>query len=129
MKTYALPRHFCAVFALACLLLFSSDTAFAVSPEEQPRIEALLVAIGKQEDLIFIRNGSEYTAQEAVSHLGLKLRRAGSRINTAEEFIDHLASNSSFSGKSYMIKRQGQPEEAAGPFLHRLLREVAPSFQ
>ena len=111
---------------MACLPLAAPGAALAVSPEEQPRVDALLAAVERETDLVFIRNGSEHTAQEAASHLRLKLRRAGSRVTTAEQFIDHLASGSSFSGKPYMIRQPGQEPEPAGQFLHRLLREVAP---
>lgn len=111
---------------LACFLLAFPHTAAGVSPEEQVRVDALLDALGNETDLVFIRNGSEHTAKEAVDHLKLKLRRAGNRVTTAEEFIDNLASSSSFSNKPYMIRRPGREPEPAGPFLHRLLREAAP---
>ena len=113
------------IFLVSALLAFPA-TATAVAPEEQTRIDALLDAVGRQSDLVFIRNGSEHTAEEAVSHLKRKLRSAGSRISTAEEFIDHLATSSSFSDKPYMVRQPGHPAEPAGPFFHRLLREVAP---
>ena len=91
---------------------------------EQARIDRLLAAVSASADLVFIRNGSEHTAREAADHLRLKLRRAGSRIATAEEFIDLLATRSSFSGKPYLIRRPGRQPEPAGPFLHNLLRNL-----
>lgn len=94
---------------------------------EQHRIDLLLEAIGKQEDMIFIRNGTEHTAKEAVSHLERKLRSAGNRVSTAEELIDHLATGSSISGKPYQIRKAGKEAEPAGAFLHRLLLEIAPA--
>ena len=112
----------------ACLIL-NPETARAIRPNEQLRIDMLIEAVDRDSTLIFIRNGSEHTAQEAASHLRLKLRRAGSRVSTAEEFIDHLATSSSFSKKPYMVKIfEGDPKPA-GPFFHQLLLEVAPPSQ
>ena len=117
------------VCLVICFALARPEVAMAVTPEEQVRIEALLAAIDREAPLIFIRNGSEHTVQEAVGHLRLKLRRAGNRISTAEEFIDYLATGSSFSKKPYLVRRPGGESEPAGPFFHRLLREVAPPSQ
>lgn len=114
-----------AMAFLACILLAHPDPVSAAA-DEQHRIDLLLEAIGKQEDLAFIRNGTEHTAEEAVNHLTRKRRSAGNRITTAEAFIDRLATASSFSGKLYMIRQPGKNPEPAGPFLHRLLLEAAP---
>ena len=117
---------FAATAFLACNLLFSG-VALAVPPAaERHRIDLLLSAIEKQQNLVFIRNGSEHTAEEAASHLRRKMRSAGERISTAEEFIDNLATAASLSGKPYMVRQQGMEPEPAGPFLHRLLRTMAP---
>ena len=115
-----------AVCLSICLALARPETALAVTPDERLRIDLLLAALERENTLVFIRNGSEHTAQEAVSHLRGKLRRAGSRISTAEEFIDHLATDSSFSKKPYQVRRPGGEPEPAGPYFHRLLLEVAP---
>lgn len=115
-----------AVAVLALSFLAFPVSALAASPVEQQRIDLLLGAIGEQTSLTFIRNGSEYTAEDAVNHLKRKMRSAGDRITTAEEFIDHLATASSFSGKPYLIRQPGKEAEPAGPYLHRLLLEVAP---
>ena len=112
-----------------CLTLACPETAMAVTPKEQVRIDKLLAAIEREDTLTFIRNGSEHTVQEAINHLKLKLRRAGNRISTAEEFIDHLATSSSFSKKTYLVRRPDGKTEPAGPLFHRLLLEVAPLSQ
>ncbi len=77
---------------------------------EKGKINYLLQEIG-QVDGVFIRNGSEYAPEEAVSHLKMKLDNAMSSWFapnqedwTAEMFIEKLASESSFSGKPYQIK-------------------------
>lgn len=117
---------FSAAILLFCIQLAHPGSAVAATSEEQDRIDMLIKAVGKQSGLVFIRNGSEHSAEEAVNHLRRKMRSAGNRISTAEEFIDHLATGSSFSGKPYMIRQSGKEPEPAGIFLHRLLREVAP---
>ncbi|HEX5856315.1 MAG TPA: DUF5329 family protein, partial [Thermoanaerobaculia bacterium] len=52
----------------------------------------------------FIRNGTEYDASKAVSHLKTKLLFAGRRVQTARQFIVGVASRSSESGKPYEIR-------------------------
>ena len=126
MNTVCLMNIAVAVCLFICLTLARLEIAMAATTSEQLRIDALLAAIDRESTLIFIRNGSEHTVQEAVSHLKLKLRRAGNRISTAEEFIDHLATDSSFSKKPYQVRRPGGEPEPAGPYFHRLLLEVAP---
>ncbi|MDR2613164.1 MAG: DUF5329 family protein, partial [Deltaproteobacteria bacterium] len=94
------------------------------SPGESARIERFLTALGEREDLVFIRNGSEYGVDSAVSHLRRKLRGARERITTAEEFVDHVASVSSSSGRPYLVRRPGGKDEPAGPYFRELLEET-----
>ncbi|KAA9326052.1 DUF5329 family protein [Adhaeribacter soli] len=71
---------------------------------EDQKIEHLINYIRGLEGATFIRNGSEYSAKAAAEHLELKRKNAGSRIKTARQFIDNLASESSMSGKKYQIR-------------------------
>ncbi len=86
---------------LAALLL---APAFAQADSEQRKIEYLISSIAELGDARFIRNGSEYDAKAAADHLRQKLRYAGSRVKTAEDFIDFCASVSSLTGIKYSIK-------------------------
>lgn len=70
---------------------------------EQDKIERMLSALTAS-DAVFIRGGSEYTGKEAASHLRMKWNAAGDRVQTAQQFIDLLASSSSASGKPYSIR-------------------------
>ena len=89
---------------LAALFLAASYSLGASRPEaEQIRIDWLLAEIGNSK-ATFIRNGREYDASTAVSHLKLKLRFAGGRVQTARQFIVGVASRSSESGKPYEIR-------------------------
>jgi hypothetical protein len=71
---------------------------------EQQKINHLICFIGNMQDAIFIRNGDEYTAKAAAEHLQMKYKKAGKRIQTAEEFIKHIASRSSVSNEPYSIR-------------------------
>src|SRR3982750_2509568 len=66
---------------------------------EQQKIQALISSIETLKGAVFIRNGSEYDGKKAADHMRAKLKYAGDKIQTAEEFIDELASKSSMSGK------------------------------
>jgi hypothetical protein len=54
----------------------------------------------------FNRNGTWYNPDEAVQHIKKKYRYLIKRglINSTEQFIDRAASQSSVSGKPYMVK-------------------------
>ena len=55
----------------------------------------------------FIRNGKEYDAVRAVSHLKQKLFFAGGRVRTASEFVRRVASHSEASGRPYLLRLPG----------------------
>lgn len=115
------------VFLCSMLWLHGTATAaHALSPNEEARISAMLDALERQTDMIFIRNGSEHSAAQAAAHLRLKLDKTRNRLESAEQFIDKVASSSSMSGKPYMVRLPGKPEETANSFLHRLLQQTAP---
>jgi hypothetical protein len=78
--------------------------AFAQAEVEQRKIEYLIRTVAELHDARFVRNGSEYGAEQAADHLRQKLRYAGSRVKTAENFIDYCATSSSFTGLQYSIK-------------------------
>ncbi len=103
---------------------FSATVSAALSDAQEARINAMLAALGKQHSLIFVRNGSDHTAAEAESHLRLKLSKTRKRLDTAEQFIDKVASKSSISGAPYEVKIPGQESEKAAVFLHRLLEKT-----
>lgn len=96
-------------FILALMLIFSIFPAFQASASlmqmsEKQKIEYLIQSIEKLEGAKFYRNGEWHTPKEAADHLRLKLKNAGSRVKTARQFIDKLASESSMTGQVYKIK-------------------------
>jgi hypothetical protein len=90
----------------------------AHTPEQE--IQLLLQKIS-QSGCDFVRNGDRHPAAEAAEHLAMKYQRAGGRIKTAEAFIDHIASKSSFSGKPYQVICPQQPAVNSGPWLRQQL--------
>lgn len=110
----------CAVMGLLLTL-----PAFAkINAYQEARINAMLDALAQKKDLIFVRNGDAHTCEEAVSHLRLKLGNTRNRINTAEQFIDKVASSSSITGKPYIVRIPGKSDENAQPYLHALIAET-----
>lgn len=70
---------------------------------EKAKIEFLISSIEELEGAQFERNGTLYDAQKAAAHLRMKVGRAGSRVKTAYDFIEKIASSSSMSGNDYKI--------------------------
>ena len=91
-------------FLLLLIVLFLTGIAYAQDSSETAKIQYLIASIGELNGAKFIRNGSEYEAQVAASHLRLKLKTAGAKVNTAEDFIQYCASKSSISGEPYLIR-------------------------
>lgn len=56
----------------------------------------------------FVRNGSEHDAADAADHLRLKYSRGGKYVNNADQFIERLASESSWTGKPYTVTCNGK---------------------
>ena len=95
---------------------------------EAQKIQALIASVEHLQGAVFIRNGSEYDGAKAAEHLRRKLDYAGKRIQTAEQFIDKLATGSSMSGKPYKIRfADGHSVESAAFFREQLRKlEAAP---
>ena len=66
-------------------------------------IEYLLFSV-RSSDCTFIRNGKEHSAIDAEEHLRMKYRKGKKFIDNAEQFIERIASKSSFSGNPYLIR-------------------------
>ena len=75
-------------------------------------------------DARFVRNGSDYDGPAAADHLRLKLRHAGDRIKTAQDFITYLATSSSFSGKPYLIRFSDGHEVESATYFHTMLAKI-----
>ena len=111
------------VLAVALLSLAALARAGDPSPIEHSRIEYLLAVVASLHDAQFIRNGKAYDNQAAANHLRTKLRAAGPRVKTAEDFIRYCASESSISGKPYEIRFADGRVSLSADFLRQKLLE------
>jgi len=109
-----------AAIVLACALAIWWAGA-ARADTARTEIEALLVAVG-QSGCAFVRNGEEHSPTDAEDHLRLKYRRGARYADTAEHFIERLASKSSWTGRPYTVRCPEAPEQPASTWLHGLLR-------
>jgi len=111
------------LLALLLLTLAAVVQAGELAPVENARIEYLIAAIGALPGAQFVRNGTAYDAAAAVEHLRLKLRFAGARVKTAEDFILYCASESSVSGRPYEIRFADGRVVPSAQFLQQKLLE------
>ena len=91
---------------------------------ERQKIEYLIRSVEELGNAKFIRNGRTYDANRAADHLRLKLRKAESRCNTAEDFITVCGSRSSISGLPYRIRFADGSVLSSEAFLRAKLKEL-----
>ena len=89
--------------------------SLSASSSEQ-EIEYLLNAVGDS-GCMFIRNGSHHDSKEAESHLRLKYNNGKKYVNSADSFIERLATKSSWTSKPYTIKCSGKEAEPSAKWL------------
>jgi hypothetical protein len=107
------------------ILLFAglscaSGTAWADTTGAE--IEYILATVG-QSECVFIRNGTEHPAGDAESHLRMKYKKGARYVDSSEDFIDRLASSSSWTGRPYHIRCPEEAEQTAAAWLHSMLRD------
>ena len=105
--------------------------AWADETASQQEINYLIQAVADS-GCDFERNGSRHDAHEAADHLRLKYRRGKKYADSAEHFIDRLASESSFTGKPYRIVCSDSESYLANNWLHeklKLFRQPPPTPQ
>jgi hypothetical protein len=98
-----------------CLLLFLLALACSAraAPESVAEAEIqYLLAFVAGSHCDFIRNGTSHDSAEAADHLRLKYSRGRKYAGSAEQFIDRLASESSWTGKPYTVNCGGRTEPA-----------------
>ena len=90
---------------------------------EKKKIEFLISSVQNLKGTKFIRNGSEYDGKKAAEHLRMKLKNAGSHVQTADDFIKLCASKSYITGQPYMIKFSDGKTVTAEKYLQEKLKE------
>jgi Family of unknown function (DUF5329) len=111
---------------LAMLLAATADSASAAPSEAARREIGALIGALDGSSCRFQRNGSWHDAAEARAHLQRKydylLKK--DKVDTAEQFIERAASQSSISGKAYRIACPGQPEQTAAAWFGARLQAL-----
>ena len=121
MKTYFLIILFFVGFFIS---FTASEIVSESKTAEIEHIERLLARIEAMQDVVFIRNGKEYSSHKAVEHLRLKWKKAGRYVKTAEDFIELCATKSSISGKPYQIRFPDGRIENSAVIFKALLKEI-----
>jgi hypothetical protein len=112
------------LFLLGALLLppaLAAPTPASVSVE----ITSLMTRL-EHAGCEFNRNGSWYSGTEAKAHLLLKLGAAGD-FQSAEQFIERVASRSSMSGRPYLVRCEVSPPIESSEWLTAQLKEIRSS--
>lgn len=107
------------LLTVICMFARAGDLA----PTESQRIDYLINAVATLEHAQFVRNGTAYDGNEAADHLRLKLKKAGSQVKSAEDFIRLCASVSSMSGIPYQIRFSDGRVVTSEAFLRQKLAE------
>lgn len=96
-------RWCCCWIALLVVLAGGASATTA----DRREIEALLAFVGTS-GCDFVRNGIRHRPEDAREHLAMKLSRAGSRVETAEDFVRYVATGSSITGRPYGVSCPGK---------------------
>lgn len=106
-------------------LMLGIGPASALDAQEADIIQRLIASVEALDGAVFIRNGSEHTPRAAAEHLRLKLKNAGARVKTADDFIRLCASRSFLSGKPYTIRMPDGTTIETEVFFRNKLKEFA----
>jgi hypothetical protein len=98
-----------ALFVLTAALCIILQAARAAPPPAAEIEINHLLGLIEHSGCEFFRNGTWYDAQRAAAHLRTKYEAlaANAQIETAEDFIDKVATSSSMSGQDYLIRCGG----------------------
>jgi hypothetical protein len=110
--------------AFYCLLLafaLALPGAATAGAETEQEVEYLLEFVAGS-GCTFVRNGDDHDSVDAADHLRLKYSRGKRYVGSAEQFIDRLATESSWSGDPYTVICEGKTQTSA-QWLHRALAE------
>ena len=107
---------------LSVILIAGSIAAVNADTDPEAEIRSLIQAVAES-GCKFNRNGSLHSAEAAAEHLELKYSRGKRSADSAEAFIDRLASKSSWTGKPYQMIC-GEQTHPAGDWLTATLQEM-----
>ncbi len=104
------------------MLLVVAIGSGAMASAEDAEVAYLLDWVAAS-NCTFIRNGDAHQAGEASEHLAMKYRRVRRWIDSADEFIDRIASGSSLSGRDYLVQCPDIAEQTSRAWLTQALVE------
>jgi hypothetical protein len=107
------------------LLFLWSALPLQIMASEKEKIEHLIFSIETLASASFQRNGKYYTSKAAADHLRMKWKNAGSRIRTARDFIEKVASASGVTGRPYTIRWPDGKETRASEYLTEQLEKLS----
>ena len=107
-------------------LLAAGGTAAHANPSagERVRIEGLLAAVGRRDDIRFLRNGKEYSCVQAAEFLRGKFLWQIEKIATAQDFIERVGTRSTLSGDVYRVRLGDGRVVTSAEFLRQELRRL-----
>lgn len=100
----------------------SAETDNMMSDSE--KIETLISSLKQLTGAKFIRNGKEYTVDDAISHMRSKWKWKQSEIQTVQDFIRIAGSKSSTSGEFYIIRMPDGSEVRTEDWLKEQLESL-----
>lgn len=106
----------------AAVMMLGNATAQADASNMDAEIDFLLDTVVTS-NCVFIRNGSEHKSAAARDHLQMKRERGKRYFDNAEEFIEKIASQSSWTGKDYFIQCGDEPTQTANSWFTTLLQK------
>jgi hypothetical protein len=119
-KGSCVVKSFRILVPIVAVILFCASTGAAEDSLMDSEIDFLLDSVVTS-DCVFIRNGKKHDAIAARKHLQLKRKRGKRYFSSAEEFIERLASKSSWSGDAYLIECGGESQQTANDWFTALL--------
>jgi low affinity Fe/Cu permease len=105
--------------ATAVAAILAYPAAYADDATMDAEIDFLLRSVAES-GCIYIRNGKEHNGNAARDHLQKKRERGRKYYDTTEQFIERIASKSSWSGKPYRIRCEDTEEDASAWFTRAL---------
>ena len=113
-----------ATRATLLALVAFAFAAHASPMTEREKIDALIHVIEAHPELKFIRLGTVHSSSEAAQMLRTKLRFAGWRVRTADEFIEHVATATQ-SGSPYLVVYPDGRQVTSAAFLQAELERIS----
>lgn len=116
------------MYSILFLFLLIPQLSFSQTKHistESDKIKFLLNELDKpNSNLKFIRNGEEFSGREAKEHMEKKLKVAGERIKTVDDFINQIATKSYLTGNIYYVKLPDGTKVESAKWLRETLKKL-----